>query len=363
MKKKIGIIAALAAVLLILGAAGFRYRNHVREQKETETAAKTEISQEEAEEEVKEAAKKEEEPKQDTGDSQEGSEDTVVNGEAENPEDGSEEEESGDSQSSTGESVDVLKEIQDTQEASDQEGMNDLKEQLELMVSGYEGDWSVYVYDLKKKVYLNINSHSVKAASLIKLYVMGAVLEKTESGEMTADASLEGLLRDMITVSDNEATNELVRRLGGGNDPVNGMKAVNAFARKYGYEDTSQGRELRDVRDTQVSGENFTSAKDSALFMKSVYDGTCVSKEASDKMLELLKGQTRTWKIPAGVPAGTVTANKTGELSDTENDTAIVYSPGTDYVLTVTSTAVPDVKTAQSRIVEISSVVYQYFNP
>lgn len=359
MKKKIEIIAILATILLIMGVAGFRYRNHVREQKETETAFQAEISKEEVEE-VQESAKKKEEPKQDTSDNPE---DTVVNGKAENPEDSSEEEEeTANSQSSTGESVDVNKGIQDTQEENDQEGMNDLKAQLELMTSGYEGDWSVYVYDLKKQVYLNINSHSVKAASLIKLYIMGAVLEKTESGEMTADESLDGLLRDMITVSDNKATNELVRRLGGGNDAVNGMKAVNAFARKYGYEDTSQGRELRDVQDTQVSGENFTSAKDSALFMKSVYDGTCVSKEASDKMLELLKGQTRTWKIPAGVPAGTVTANKTGELSDTENDTAIVYSPGTDYVLTVTSTAVPDVKTAQSHIVEISSVVYQYFN-
>lgn len=243
------------------------------------------------------------------------------------------------------------------------EGMDDLKIQLESMLAGYEGDWSVYAYDLSDKEYLEINSHAVKAASLIKLYIMGAVLEQIEAGNLTEDENIHYLLSAMITVSDNESANELVRLLSpDGRDHAAGMEVVNAFAKAYGYEDTSQGRDLKDVRDTPPPGENYTSVKDCGFFLKRVYEGTCISPEASAKILELLKQQTRTWKIPAGVPEGVVTANKTGELSDTENDVAVIYSPGGDYILCITSTNLADTASAQANIVEISSTVYQYMD-
>ena len=145
-------------------------------------------------------------------------------------------------------------------------------------------------------------------------------------------------------------------------DPASTMQVVNAFAQAHGYGDTSQGRDLRDYREVPAEGENYTSVRDCGLFLERIYHGDCVSAQASAKMLDLLKQQTRTWKIPAGVPEGVVTANKTGELSDTENDAAIVYSPGGDYVLCVTSTGLTDTSAAQQNIVSISSTVYQYMN-
>lgn len=350
MKKKIGIIATIIVALLLCTAAGFHYKSSFRDEMAEDVQEQTDASQEE-------------EDKKETKDSSQAQDTEDDQGEEKNREEASKTEEEENTESFTEESVDVLEDIQNAGTEDSQEGMEDLKDQLEAIVSGYEGDWAIYVYDLKQHTYLELNSHPVKAASLIKLYIMGAVLDKVDKGELTEDSSLDQLLRDMITVSDNESANELVRRLDPGNNIGEGMKIVNAYAQSCGYGDTSQGRNLRDFRETPVSGENYTSVKDCAMFMKSVYDRTCVSPEASDKMLELLKGQTRTWKIPAGVPVGTVTANKTGELSDTENDTAIVYSPGTDYVLAVTSTEVPNVSIAQKNIVDISSVVYQYFNP
>lgn len=353
MKKKIGIVAVIIVVLFICGAVGFQYRSKSGMLKQE--SQKTEETVAPAEEETADITKESK---------------TETNLEKE-PEDNNKEEEQDqkaaqeNAQENDQEVVNVLEDVQEEipPETEDREGMEDLKNQLSTMVAGYEGDWAVYIYDLKKKVYMDLNSHSVKAASLIKLYIMGAVLEKTEKGELTDDTGLDQLLTDMITVSDNESANELVERLSSSGNMEEGMKEVNAYARRWGYGDTSQGRTLQDVRTTPAAGENFTSARDCAMFMKSVYDRTCISPEVSDKMLELLKGQTRKWKIPEGVPEGTVTANKTGELSDTENDVAIVYSPGTDYVLAVTSTEVPDASTAQGNIVNISSVVYQYFNP
>lgn len=243
------------------------------------------------------------------------------------------------------------------------EGLEELKEELETMVAGFEGDWAVYVSDLTDGEYMDLNSHGVKAASLIKLYIMGAVMEQVEAGNLEEDEQIDQLLQDMITVSDNESSNELVRRLSpDGTDHAAGMQVVNAFAQAHGYGDTSQGRDLRDYREVPAEGENYTSVRDCGLFLERIYHGDCVSAQASAKMLELLKQQTRTWKIPAGVPEGVVTANKTGELSDTENDAAIVYSPGGDYVLCVTSTGLTDTSAAQQNIVSISSTVYQYMN-
>lgn len=243
------------------------------------------------------------------------------------------------------------------------EGMEELKVRLETMLLEYEGDWAVYVSDLRNKEYLEINSHAVKSASLIKLYIMGAVLEQVELGNLKDDKRLEKLLKKMITVSDNEASNELVRMLSpdGTNHPE-GMEVVNAFAQAGGYGDTSQGRDMQDVREVPVEGENHTSVRDCGHFLENVYYGTCVSAEASEKMLGLLKKQKRTWKIPAGVPEGVVTANKTGELKDTENDAAIIYSPGGDYILCVTATGLSDTEAAEKNIANISAVVYQYIN-
>lgn len=244
------------------------------------------------------------------------------------------------------------------------EGLADLRQQLETMTAVYEGDWSVYVEDPAAGEYMALNSHQVKAASLIKLYIMGAVLQQVEIDQMELDQTVNQFLNSMITVSDNYSANELVKRLSpDGTDPAQGMAQVNAFAAEEGYGDTFQGRELSDTSREQPEAENYTSVLDCGLFLNKVYHGKCVSAQASEQMLELLKLQTRTSKIPAGVPVGSLVANKTGELADTESDAAIVYTPGGDYILCVIATGLSDTAAARANITTISSTVYQYFNP
>ena len=90
------------------------------------------------------------------------------------------------------------------------------------------------------------------------------------------------------------------------------------------------------------------------------------SKSASDAMLSLLKQQTYRYKIPAGVPSGTATANKTGELADSgklgvvENDIAIVFDKEHPYVLCVLSNNIKNNSSAQNTIKKISADVYNY---
>ena len=95
----------------------------------------------------------------------------------------------------------------------------------------------------------------------------------------------------------------------------------------------------------------------------SFYNGTCVNPEASSKMLDAMKNQTKTNKIPAGVN-GAQTANKTGELAGdglgfAENDVAVVWGASGDYILSVMSGNLQfGNQAAIDRIVSLSNAVY-----
>ena len=80
-----------------------------------------------------------------------------------------------------------------------------------------------------------------------------------------------------------------------------------------------------------------TSVKDCGLLLERIYRGECVSEEASAQMLDLLKRQENTSKIPAGIKAEVPTANKTGETDEDQHDIAIVYGAKTTYILCVMS--------------------------
>jgi beta-lactamase class A len=157
----------------------------------------------------------------------------------------------------------------------------------------------------------------------------------------------------MLTVSDNDATNELVKRLGSG-DAAEGMRRVNAFCTEHGLTDSNMGRLMLDFSSTE---DNYTSVRDSAAFLRSLYYGRLCG---SEKMLSYLKQQQRTGKLPAGIPTGVETANKTGELDDVENDVALVFVEGNPYVISVMTGELTDTAATRAWIVELSEAVYEY---
>ncbi|PWG65364.1 serine hydrolase [Bifidobacterium callitrichidarum] len=224
------------------------------------------------------------------------------------------------------------------------------------------GTWSAYVEDLDTGKTVSLNEQPMVAASEIKLYVMLTVYDRLASGTLnTGGQSTDALLNQMITVSSNAATNQLVQMIGDG-DMATGIKRVTETAAKYGYASSKQLRALSDAGTDGTGTENWTSAADCGKLLAAIYRGKLVSPEASQAMLGLLEGQTRRNKIPSGVPAGIQVANKTGELAGVENDAAIVWGKAADgsardYVLVVMTSGV-DSATAQQAIVGASSAVY-----
>lgn len=227
-----------------------------------------------------------------------------------------------------------------------------LSSQISDRVSAGE-NWGTYVCRLSDGAEAVAGDGKMVAASLIKLYIMGAVYEDYDNITNTnGKDKVDGLLYSMITVSDNDASNTLTKMLGKG-DAAAGRAAVTSYCAENGYNDSSMGRMLLE---TGTDRENYTSAKDCGKFLRAVYDKKVTH---ADDMLSLLKQQTRTGKIPAGVPAGVQTANKTGELANVENDAAIVFKEGNPYILCVMSGNLSAPGDAQKLIKNISADVYE----
>ncbi len=246
--------------------------------------------------------------------------------------------------------------------------MDNLLNQVQSLLPTDNGTWSVYVCNLAKNTEGTINDQQMQAASLIKLYIMGAVYEDYESlSSKYSKDQLDNALNSMITVSDNDAANTLVNYLGGGDDAA-GMARVNKFCQDHGYTSTSMGRLL--LADNS-SGDNYTSAKDCGKFLKTIYQidkGTATDDNdtlaGAEYMYRLLKMQTRKNKIPAQMPSDVKVANKTGELDTVENDAGIIYDTanGIDLVICFMSQDLKDTTAAQNTIAQDSRAIYGYYN-
>ena len=100
--------------------------------------------------------------------------------------------------------------------AKEEVKLSKLRIKINEKLKGYRGNWSVYVKDLKTGDVLSINETSMYPASVIKLFVMEAVYAGAAEKKISLNSYVNGLLDSMITISDNESYNELVRTVGQG---------------------------------------------------------------------------------------------------------------------------------------------------
>lgn len=244
--------------------------------------------------------------------------------------------------------------------------MDNLLNQVQSLLPTDNGTWSVYVCNLLKDSDGTINDTPMQAASLIKLYIMGAVYENYGTIAQSHNSEeIDSNISAMISVSDNDAANTLVNWLGNGNDAA-GMAKVNNFCQEHGFTSTQMNRLLLAGKE---NGDNYTSVKDCGTFLKQIYqviNGTLSSSTLAnaDAMYFQLKTQQRKNKIPAQLPEGVGTANKTGELDTVENDAAIIYdtAKGIDLVVCFMSQDLTDTGAAQSTIAADARAIYGYYN-
>ena len=239
-------------------------------------------------------------------------------------------------------------------------GLFELQDELESMISYFPGWYSIYVKNLDTNEYLSINNEQRHPASLLKLFNMAYVFATVESGQMTKTPQIEHWNQMQIVVSCNDSYNHLLVVLGDG-DAVLGARRTTDFIHRQGYLETVVGGTLHPSSfDERLAFASYvTTVRDVGHLLEDIYRGTLVSPEASAEMLAILKAQERLNKIPAGLPYGTISASKTGEVFSYEHDAAIVFSEGANYIIVIMSS---EDYAAIANIIWLSRVVYQYFN-
>jgi beta-lactamase class A len=151
-----------------------------------------------------------------------------------------------------------------------------------------------------------------------------STLYAQEGREVTAGE----LARLMIVRSSNLATNLLIERLG--------PARVNATSRALGADSIEVLRGVEDIKAFEAGRNNTTTARDLATLLLAIADGRAAGPDGTTKMLAVLEAQEFNDGIPGGLPPGIRVAHKTGEITATFHDAALVYPPdGRPYVLVV----------------------------
>jgi beta-lactamase class A len=171
-----------------------------------------------------------------------------------------------------------------------------------------------------------------------------------------AQLTVKQLIVPMIQVSDNTAANMLIGHFG--------IAAIAEVGARAGLTRTRLARKFLDYG-AILHSDNVSTPADMGrllyLIERGAHEGTAtiVSSVHCSAMVRIMLGQTDREGIPAGLPAGTAVANKTGEITGTRNDIAIVAPFGeTPWILAIMSKHVTDYQAAHAAIRAIARAAY-----
>ena len=293
------------------------------------------------------------------------------------------------------------------------ERLQQVSARLEERASEVEGRFGVAAWPVGKPdeaVGINMDE-SFPTASVFKVPLLYALYQMSDRGEVNLarrvrvekehlvpgsgvlqdlDAGLEPTVRDlavlMIVLSDNQATDMLYEMVGPdrihaamdaldlrrtrvpmstkallydyvGMDPDDPEHTYDlALERMRKGEYNREGAAWSDV---DGSGNDLTTPREMARLCEAIEQGVGLSAAAREGMLDIMKRQKFTERIPAGLPENTDVAHKTGSLKGVRNDAGIVYAPAGPYTVAIFSKRLGDEKAGVRTIGDLSKIVWE----
>jgi beta-lactamase class A len=250
-----------------------------------------------------------------------------------------------------------------------------LRADLHRMAVRFPASSAVEVMDLSTGYHIGYNDAAVMpAASTIKVPVMVEVFKKLEAGAFTlnrrvtllptdkdygsgelCDApayttyTVEDLLDKMIDISDNTATNMLIRLVG--------LHSINVTMADLGLRQTHlRGYVRTDSWNVRQALES--SPSDMVHLLALMAKRQLVDDWSSNEMISILEGDQINTLLPEPLPPGVAIAHKTGSFFDTLNDVGIVYGD-TPYVIAVMTTHLPSLSIGRTFIRHLSLLAFQ----
>jgi beta-lactamase class A len=153
----------------------------------------------------------------------------------------------------------------------------------------------------------------------------------------------------MITVSSNFAANLLIEKLG--------VENIRATVHALGADGMNVLRGVEDNKAFEKGMNNTTTARGLLILLEAIAKGRAVDADASRQMVEMLARQKFNEAIPAGLPAGTRVAHKTGEVTKIHHDAAIVYGPR-PFVLVILVRGLAESKDSAALMADVTRLLY-----
>ncbi|QHQ61338.1 serine hydrolase [Anaerocolumna sedimenticola] len=220
-----------------------------------------------------------------------------------------------------------------------------MKERLLEQLKSLKGDISFYYKNLITGEVIGFKENiPLEAASVIKIPILIEAFLRISEGNIHKDdiiaikkedklpscgalnymhdglrVTFEDLYTLMIILSDNTATNLLIKQLG--------MDNINITMQNLGLKQTKLNRLLFDAKQSALGIQNYISAGEMGYLLEKMYFGELISPESSLEMLRILKNQRLNGKIPFYIHGRADVAHKTGEDDGITHDVGIVYAP------------------------------------
>ena len=161
------------------------------------------------------------------------------------------------------------------------------------------------------------------------------------------------LVERSIIRSSNLATNLLI-------DAV-GIDAVNDVYARCGVTDSRLRRGIQDSAAGAAGLYNTATAADLAAVLRAALGGRLLSQESSDKLEGVLAANEWRDGLPAGLPAGTYVAHKSGWIEECCHDVGLVRPvTGSPFVLSIFTTTTLDEEQAHATVAEAARIVWAH---
>jgi beta-lactamase class A len=271
--------------------------------------------------------------------------------------------------------------------------MASLNDRLQSVAERFSGRFTLYAEHLETGEVIRFGTvHPMETASLIKLPIMVEALRQVEQGRLalsdllTLEAAdqvtgsgilqhmspgdrlpLADVLLMMITISDNSATNLVLRTVG--------LSSVNTTMASLGLAHT---RVLKRIDWALPGPIGYSVPEELAWLLKEIHRRRLISSRASDTMWHILERQQYNTLLTRHLPYDLLVSeddatpppvrigSKSGSVEGVRNDAGLVLTPWGNYVIAIMSEGCQDLRfhvdnEAMVLLPDVSRAVFDHF--
>lgn len=210
-----------------------------------------------------------------------------------------------------------------------------LSSDLETLNESYPNQISFMLVDRESGETIAYNEDKVyTSASLYKLFVTYAVLNKVDEGKLSLERPMDavgGTVDSYITKTITLSANDTARALA----ELVTWDYVEEFIHENGFTNTTFN--LYQSGGVTYTGTLQTNANDVTKIINQLYDNDLLTKASTTYFINQLNNQQLTYALNRGLTDEVSFAHKTGILDDVSHDAGVITYNDKEYVVTIMS--------------------------